>query len=101
MTLYINRPEAEFILDLISGGATPSQHKAHAGALSAQLLDRLGKTESKKEGWAPMGRIRPSWPSNFIKPSRKSGSRKPRDKKPEKEKPQPMTAEQILAGLAL
>ncbi len=103
MQIFINRPEAETLLDALTGSLTPSQFKMR-DELVNQLLDRLGKSPCKTDGWTPgivNGRVAPlrsAWPSNFIKPTRKSSPRKPREKKEKVEK-QPQTAEDILASL--
>jgi hypothetical protein len=95
MTIYINRPEAECLLDALTGGLTASQHKMR-DELVNQLLDRLGKKESKnKDGWTPgivNGRVAPlrsSWPQNITRPSRKQNPyhHKPRAKKDKQPKP--------------
>ncbi len=107
MQIFINRPEAETLLDALTGSLTPSQFKIRDNLVN-QLLDRLGKAEVKTDGWTPgivNGRVAPlrgSWPQNITRPSRKSNSyfKKPRTTK-DKEPKQPLTAEEVLAGLAL
>lgn len=105
MQLFINRPEAECLLDALTGGLTKAQHKLR-DELVNQLLDRLGKKECKTSGWTPgvaNGRIAPlrsSWPQNVTSAPRRQNQyfHKPR-KTPEKVEKQPLTAEEILATL--
>ncbi len=110
MQIFINRPEAECLLDALTGSLTPSQFKMR-DELVNQLLDRLGKKECKTSGWTPgivNGRVAPlrsSWPQNITRPSRKQNPyhHKPRAKKDKQPKPvaQPLTAAEVLAGLSL
>lgn len=100
--LIVSRQEAECILNCLCGNLLKSE-KGLRETIRSQIEGLLRPTAVKKNGWAPMGRIKPSWPSNFTRPSRKIGSRKSRDKNPVEAKPAkvPQTAEQILAGLSL
>lgn len=110
MQIFINRPEAETLLDALTGSLTPSQFKIRDNLVN-QLLDRLGKKECKTDGWTPgivNGRVAPlrsSWPQNISRPSRKQNAfyHKPRDKKPKEPKPAKVvqTPQQILEELGL
>jgi hypothetical protein len=99
-TLYFSRDEAECILNCLCGNLLKSETGLR-NTIRAQIEGLLRpRPNPNSNGWAPMGRIKPSWPSNFSKPSRVSKPRKPKkDKAPVEKITQ--SAQEILEGLGI
>ena len=105
MRIDINRQEFEAIVNRLKGIVLKSEQK-----LVTELAQRLDwqlhpRKAPDSNGWAPVKRIKPSWPSEFKTGSKPHWSfKKPR--KPSKSKGQQelklkkkLTADEILAEL--
>lgn len=101
MNFILNRRQVECLRAALNREFLKCEEQLRAN-LMREFDYRLGQGEAKPNGWAPMGRIRSSWPSSHIKRSKKPDPyfHKPR-KQLQKAVKHMKTAAEILAELSL
>lgn len=101
MRIDVTKPEFEAIVNRLKGLVLRSEQKL-VDELARKLDWQLHPSKAPdKGGYAPIGRIKPSWPSGLLNPDKKShwSYHKPRkSKKPATptQPKKPLTADEIL-----